>query len=332
MFFRAIAGGFRMAARRPGLVLLLWAWHTGLALVAVLPFWSWVRSATALSPDTDVLLSGIQVGTLIELLQQHGTALPTLVLTVFALAALTMLSNAFVAGGTLEVLLGAGDERPLLHRFFRGAGHFFFRSLRLLALVTLVCVFVAGLATAAISAVLRPLTANGWEPGTAVAGMLTLAAIGVIVGLCLLSLDYARVLAVAGDRRQMVRTWLAGVRFMLGQPVTVAAIGLLFAFLVLGALALGAWLPLPLGATAWGAIVAALLLQQVLLMLRVGARVWQLASEVDLYRLSTPPEPVAPPAPVLGVEPDSTPGTSTFGTSGTSTLSTSSTRGTSSTS
>ena len=45
MFFRAIAGGFKLAARRPGLLMLLWAWHTCLALVAVLPFWMWVPCA-----------------------------------------------------------------------------------------------------------------------------------------------------------------------------------------------------------------------------------------------------------------------------------------------
>ena len=76
MLFRAITGGVKAAARRPGLVLLLWAWHTVLALVVTLPAWSRIRAASELAPETDVLLRGVQLGTLIELLQREAASCP----------------------------------------------------------------------------------------------------------------------------------------------------------------------------------------------------------------------------------------------------------------
>jgi hypothetical protein len=300
MLVRAIAGGFRSALRRPGLVLLLWAWHTVLALVVTLPAWSRMHSATALAPETDVLLRGVQLGTLIELLQQEGAVVPTLVMTMMALAGVTLLSNAFVAGGILEVLV-ADDARPLLHRFFRGAGHFFFRSLRLLVTATVAFVLVGGLVAAALSAALRPLSSGGWEPGALLAGLLVSAVVGAVAGLAFVSLDYARVRLVTGDGRRMLRNWLGALRFVLGRPLATGVIGFGLFGLVLATMALAAWLPLRLGATNWVAIATASILQQLVVAAWIAVRVWQLASEAEFYRLAMPPpapEPAGAPLPV----------------------------------
>ncbi|RPJ75091.1 MAG: hypothetical protein EHM24_04905 [Acidobacteria bacterium] len=297
MFFRAITGGFKAAARRPGLVLLLWAWHTVLALVVTLPAWAGIRTASEMLPETDVLLRGVQLGTLIELLQRDAGVVPMLLATVAALVGVSLLSNAFLAGGMLEVLL-AGDDRRLLHRFFRGAGHFFFRSLALLAIAALFVVVVGGLAAAALSAALRPLAAGGSEAGGFLSGVLTLGVLALVAGVFMLALDYARVVLVIGDRRGAVRTWFRALRFVLVHPVATGAIGILFAILVLTTLWLAAWLPLQLGATEWRAILTAVAVQQLLILARIGVRVSQIAAQAHLYELATPtpvPEPAAAP-------------------------------------
>jgi len=299
MFFRSIAGGFRSALRRPGLVLLLWAWHTVLALVVTLPAWSRIRASSELLPETDVLLRGVQVGTLIELLQREAAVLPMLVATILGLVGVSVLSNAFLAAGTLEVLL-AGDDRRLLHRFFRGAGHFFSRSLALLAIASLSVMVVGGLSAAALSAALRPLGAGGSEVGGFVAGLVTLGVLALVAGVFLLALDYARVVLVIGDTPGAVRTWFRALRFVLVHPVATGGIGILFAILVLTTLSLAAWLPLQLGATEWWAILSAVAVQQLLVLARVGVRVSQIAAQADLYQLATPtpvPEPAAAPLP-----------------------------------
>ena len=307
MIPRVIVGGIRAALRRPGLVLLLWAWHTALALVVTLPFWSRLRAATATSPETDALMGGLQLGTLLELLQQHGAVVPALVATALALAGVALLSNAFLAGGILEVLVTSADERPLLHRFFRGAGHFFFRSLRLLAVTLVVFAVLAGLAAAGLSAALRPLTSGGWEPGSLLSGAVVLAAVAAIGGACLLTLDYARVVLVIGDRRKMIATWFRAARFVLAHPLVTGIIGVVFGGLVLATLALGAWAGSRIGGLGWGAIATALVVQQALVFARVAARVAQLAAESDVCRLvlpaallepipAPPPEPLAPAA------------------------------------
>ncbi len=299
MIFRSVGNGLRAAMRRPGLVLLLWAWHTVLALVVTLPAWSRIRAGSELLPETDVLLRGVQVGTLIELLQREAAVLPVLAATILGLVGVSVLSNAFLAGGMLEVLL-AGDDRRLLHRFFRGAGHFFFRSLGLLAIAALFVAVVAGLAAAALSAALRPLTAGGSEAGGFVAGLVTLGVLALLAGVFLLALDYARVVLVTGDRPGAVRTWFLALRFVLVHPIATAGIGVLFAILVLASLALAAWLPLQLGAIQWWAIVTAAALQQLLVLARVGVRVSQLAAQAHLYQLATPtPAPVPAAAPEL---------------------------------
>ena len=296
MIFRSFGNGLRAALRRPGLVLLLWAWHTALALIVTLPAWSRIRAATAMTPETDVLLRGLQLGTLIELLQRDGVVMPLLVATVMGLVGVSLLSNAFLAGGTLEVIL-SGDGRSLLHRFFRGAGHFFFRSLGLLAIAACSVVAAGGLAGVALSAAFRPMTAGGWEAGAFLSGLVTLGALAVVAGAGMLALDYARVMLVAGDGRGMVRTWFRALRFVLGRPLATGTIGILFGGLVLAALALAAWLPLQLGASHWVAIMSAALLQQVLVAARIGARVWQIATQAHFYRLATPlPAPEMVPA------------------------------------
>lgn len=299
MFLRVIAAGFVSALRRPGLVLLLWAWHTILALVVTLPAWAGIRTASEMLPETDVLLRGVQLGTLIELLQRDAAVVPMLLATVAALVGVSLLSNAFLAGGMLEVLL-AGDDRRLLHRFFRGAGHFFFRSLALLAIAAFFVTVVGGLAAAALSAALRPLAAGGSEAGGFLSGVLTLGVLALVAGVFMLALDYARLVLVIGDRRGAVRTWFRALRFVLVHPIATGGVGIVFAGLVLATLTLAAWLPLQLDATQWWAILTAVAVQQLLVLTRVGVRVSQLAAQAHLYQSATPtpvPVPVADPLP-----------------------------------
>jgi len=298
MIVRPVANGFRAAFRRPGLVLLVWAWYTTLALVVTLPAWSRLRAATAARPETDVLLHGLQLGTLIELLQQETAVVPTLVATVMALACVALLSNAFVSGGILEVLL-AGDEHPLLHRFFRGAGHFLSRSLRLLVLACVTAFVVCGLVTFGMVTALRPL-ANGSERGLVLSNLLLAVLVGFAAGVVFLALDYARVVLVREDGRGMLRAWLRGLRFVLVHPLATGVVGFGFFGLVLVLAALGAWLPTLIGAASWPAILTAAVIQQVCVGAWIALRIAQLAAQADLYDLATPvpaPEPEPAPAP-----------------------------------
>src|SRR5512133_49432 len=163
MIRRALARGVKDATRRPGLVALLWAWNLALAAVVMLPFWAWIFRASSVSPVTDVMLDGLDVGVLTSMIVADPSASLTLFAAAVSLALLALVSGAFLSGGILEVVTGEGDARPLAHRFFRGAGHFFGRFLRLLVLAGVTALPILALVSVVLSAATKPLSDSGSE-------------------------------------------------------------------------------------------------------------------------------------------------------------------------
>ncbi|HSK09593.1 MAG TPA: hypothetical protein VK911_08450 [Vicinamibacterales bacterium] len=267
------------AARRPGLVFLLWAWYTALALVAAVPYRAWLAGITGAAPETDVLLEGVQVGTLVELLQASDSAFPWLPAILAGLVGLALLSNAFLSGGLFQVMVVPGPDR-LLPGFFQAAGHFFFRSLGLLA-ITAALLLVAAAGAAALGALLGAVAGNNEAVGAAAALIVLLLLAGVAAFL-LLALDYSRVRLVTGDRIGVVRTWLDGARFVAAHPLRAVTPGVLYGAAIAGTLVLAAWATAARAPHAWAAILAVIVLQQARLLVRVLLRVGLVAAEVNV--------------------------------------------------
>ena len=289
MMTRAIARGFSAVLGRPALVFTTWAWNLALAWLAALPAASWWAGGFDLHPSSDWLLDGFSMVPLVELSHYDRTFAPDLVqASMLGMVLIGLVTGPLVAGGVLEVLT-VGDGRPFLHRFFRGAGHFYGRFLRLTLVGGLAGVLVAGLVAAGLAVALQPLADSTWEPGWIVA----LAVQGIVIGLValffLLALDYARIQVALDDSRKMLRAWLAGLRFVMRRFGGVLAVALVF---VAGVLALlGIYLAFAsMGRFASsGAILLLVVVQQAVVLVRAGLRVGWLDAEVGYFIAARPP-------------------------------------------
>ncbi len=308
MFGRAVARGVRDATRRPGLVALLWAWNLALAGLVTLPFWVWIYGASSVSPVTDALLDGFDLGVISELIAADARVAQTLFASVGTLVLLALLSGAFVSGGILEVLTSEGDGRPLLHRFFRGAGHFFGRFVRLLVIAGVTALPVVAIVAAALNAATRPLASGGSERAALWGTIAVQAGVGLTVAWFMLALDYARAATVWSGSRSMFRTWLRSLAFVVRRAPGVAAIGLLSALLVSAAFAVTVAYDVAANGRTWFLILGTVLVHEAMLLLRTAVRVGQVSAQASYWKglqpvlVETPqpgtPLPVVPPVQV----------------------------------
>jgi hypothetical protein len=300
MIGRALARGVRDATRRPGLVALLWAWNLALAALVTLPFWAWIYRSSSVSPVTDVLLDGADLGVITSLIVADSAALMTLFAGVAALSVLALVSGAFISGGILEIVTGEGDGRPLAHRFFRGAGHFFGRFLRLLLIAVLTGLPALGLVSAALTAATKPLAEGGSEPAAFWGMLIVQGCVVVVAGWLILALDYARAATVLTGSHSMFRTWLRSLAFVVRHLPGAAAIGVLSAIGVAAAFGLTAAYDLGASGRAWSAIVGTILVHQAMLLVRTAVRVGQVSAQADYWKGLQPAVAVAAtPAPVV---------------------------------
>jgi hypothetical protein len=173
------------------------------------------------------------------------------------------------------------DDRPLMHRFFRGAGRFFLRNLVVLIVNAIATVIVAGAVFWASRAMTAP-----WEDTLSVSLawmrlVLPVGLAGLVVVVFLIIYDYTCIRVLLEDSRRPVRTWLSAVRF-----VARRAPGALSLWLVPGlalAVAAAAYLgcrglvPAVSGAT----IALMVVMQQAFMLVRAALRLVTVAAEVE---------------------------------------------------
>jgi hypothetical protein len=284
MITHALGYGLKTAARRPRLALMLWAWNLAIAAIVTAPVWRWWTDALSHAPAADGLLDGLDLAILAELTRYDRTSVWSLVRSSLGAGILAALvTNALVVGGVLEVLL-TDDARSFMHRFFRGAGHFFWRFLRMLVM-SVVAGLIALIATGAVvGRMVRPLAASTWEPGWVLAAFIQLVILGLVVLWFYLALDYARIRVALDDSRLTLRAWLGSLGFVCRRFFGTYAITTVIALLllVLAGLYLGYCEVIP--AKTRAAILLMLIVQQAFMIVRSGVRVAHLGAEVEYYR------------------------------------------------
>ena len=287
MIARCLGQGCRFASKRPALVSLLWAINLALGLLATVPAWTWWRHGFGPAPAADALLDGFNLATFFDLVHYDRSAVFGLLgANVVALVVAASVVGSLAFGGTLEILR-ATDGRTFMHRFFRGAGHFFSRFLRLAVYTAVAAVIVVGLVAAALAPLLSPLDESAWEPGWVTAILVRIAVVGAVLVYFLLVLDYARIRVAIGDTRRLFVTWIASLGFVLRHLFGAYGIALAFGALagVLLALYLGYCSIAPIRTS--GLILVLVIVQQAVMWLRTGARVAQVAAEIQFHSGST---------------------------------------------
>lgn len=308
MLARAIGLGLLTPFRRPGLTFLLWAFGFLLVLGPAAVVARFFGDSLGSTMASDTMLNGIDLAVLGQVGQYNRTAVSSLISASMAATLLVgALLGPLVAGGTLEVLTTV-DRQSLMHRFFRGAGHFYWRYLRL----GMMAAGAIGLLLLGVTLVGSPLVSlawsSDWEPAGPLASALLLAVCGLVVLFCWMTLDYARIRVVTDDSRVMWRALVGGAGFALRRLVGAGTIVLAFgvALVVLFGLYL-AWTSWATFATS-AAVAGLFLVQQAVLVARKGLRLGQIEAQLAYWRAQQPAAPVIAPAaeaPVVGaaVEP-----------------------------
>jgi hypothetical protein len=267
---------------------LLWGINLALGLLTAVTAWTWWRDSFSYAPAADTLLNAFNFAAYGDAAHYNRSPVSSLLTaSIVATVATAVVVGALVFGGILE-MLRSEDARPILHRFCRGAGHFFWRFLRLTVYTAVAAVLVAGLAAAALVPLLKPLEDSAWEPGWLVAFAIRFVVIGAVLLFFLLVLDYARIGVAADDTRRAFRAWIASLSFVLRRVPATSGIMVVFALLYGALLAayLGYCAAAPTGTRAW--ILMLFVVQQAVMWLRVGVRVASVGAEVELFEQLRP--------------------------------------------
>jgi hypothetical protein len=274
--------GLRAAWRRPGLVALLWAWNVLTAAVVAWPAWTWWTRATARAPEADVLLSRFRFNVFMELVR-NDSSIAVLFQLFLVVAALALIGQALVADGSIEILT-ATDERPFLHRFFRGAGHFFWRFLR--AAIVSGVVFIAGVVALVLAfrPIGRALEEINWEPAWYLGYAALLMILAFVALVVVLAIDYARIRMVLDDARGSVRALAGAMRLVLTRPRPAIGVWLVMALASAVVFAIYYTVCAAVPTRTWAPILAMALVQQLTVLARAGLRVALVASQVEVWR------------------------------------------------
>jgi hypothetical protein len=301
---RCIVEGCSAALRHPRLVALLWAWTVALSAVAAMPAWRWLDGATAFAPEADRLLNGLSLDILKELLQYGRDPVDLIAGSTAAVLLLALVGNSAAAGGMVAVLLESGNEmqstakpasRPtFMECFFTGAGRFFWRFVRLMALAITTGVAATALALLVVSQATRPLAESNWDPGWLLALLIQAMTAAVLAAGLYAALDYARIRTAIEGHRRMLRVWLRAVWFVATHPTStgtlLAAAAMAFVFVAVVYAALSG----NVAPSTWTLILLGVVLQQVFVLVRTGLRVALFGGEIAFCRRAWP-VPQSPP-------------------------------------
>lgn len=284
---RSVASGLRQAAGRPALATTLWLWNLLLSAIVAVPAWVAFGAPFNFSPESDQLLQGFNLRFLIEAFKYDRSSVLTLLsATTIAIALLGLVGNALAAGGVFEILT-VRDDRRFLHRFWRGAGHFFGRFFRLLLLWIVTLGVLGILATMGTGVVSLVLSNSSSEVARFLAYLLVPAVLLLLFGFCTLVLDYARVQMALDDSRSAFKAWFRALVFVVRHLPGTASIGIVFAAIALGLFVASLWYQTSARSDTGTLIALLFLVQQVTLWVNAVLRVGAIAGAIRFYKVKS---------------------------------------------
>jgi hypothetical protein len=244
------------------------------------------------------LVNGWEVTALLELAQLQNSPIEFQGPAVIHFSILFAVFMLFVTGGILATYLR--DEKPRAASFFEACGQYFWRFFRMLIYFAIVLIPI-GAISAGAGALYDHIDADSISPYSAVHFFLV-ACLVILLLLAVVRLwfDMAEVIAVADDERRMHKALRRAARLLWNNffslfwlYLRIAIIGLLLFFL-----GLRVWM---INLSPQSNIIA-FLLSQLMILVWIGTRLWQRASESLWYRefaQTSVQEPVWTPAPTL---------------------------------
>jgi hypothetical protein len=185
-----------------------------MVLILVLPLHAKWNALLGNSRMGDAVIRGFGADFFSEFTVHHPDTVSAgaLLLALFAGAALVL--NLFFNGGLIACFVNSNEKG--LPFFFENSSRFFGRFL-LLFLISLPLLIAAFIVQSLIGQALRPL-AGGTEPLRVGFTLTSLAVFAVLVCFINMVMDYAKIITVKKNRRDMVRTTFRAFRFILRNP------------------------------------------------------------------------------------------------------------------
>ncbi len=300
--FRSFFGGLRQGAQSPFLVLTLYVFNLAFALPLAMMFRSILASTFGDSMALERFLDGFDYSTYQDFLTQAAPAMSAFWAVVFWTFLVYVLVNTLLAGGTLTIL-GTAGGRFSLGAFFSGCGRFvgrFFRLFLIYALLVGVSMTIVGLI---LGAVFGAATGDADSEITLVIWGIVVASIGVtILGLLLVSLDFAKVATVRWDMRSMIKATGKSLAFVVRRVASVLTASLLVLLMLAGGTAVYLAVAGVLGMDSDGVLVLAVVLQQIYVLYRIYLRVAFYGCELSMHAaLEAEPQQEALASPAAAV-------------------------------
>lgn len=307
---KAIGEGIRQTNRSFSAVLILYGINFILAGLAALLFRSTVISSFGNSLTPEKLVQDFDYTVYIDFLIKNPGKLSIVFGFITWLVVLNNLVSAFLDGGVIAVV-SANAERFNFKSFFASCGEFLGRFLRLFFIVVLILI-LSVIVLALVAGYIYSLAMGDGETEIQIlrAAVTVVVVFLVPVSMFILAADYARVITVARNERQMFRAFWHGVRFVFQQFLKTYGLFILYLIPVIILLICWAAVSTQITADSGLLVLGVFLLQQIIVLGRIWMRVVTIGSQVSFYAGSQPVpikepslEPVAQAALQQKVEP-----------------------------
>ncbi|GAB3992832.1 hypothetical protein GCM10028807_26580 [Spirosoma daeguense] len=289
---------FRQTLGSLRLVWLLYGITLVLGLIAALPFYNTLKVEGQDSLAFEELLNGFDYTVISDFLHQSKKAVNPLVSVGRWLGLFYLFLSVFFAGGIL-LRFAQPNSRFDAGTFWQGCTHYVGRFLRLLG-VTFVFVLIGGglwLVAGSLVAVLANDAVT--ERGQFWIGLSFFVLFALTVTLVLCINDYAKVILFREDQRSALRAFGLAGRLVLRNPVKTYGIYLLLILVGTGLFGIYFLLDSLILMSGWLTILLMFVVQQALIFIRVGLKVWALGTAYSVYGFLPKPQPLLRPEPVI---------------------------------
>jgi len=297
-FMNCISEGFRIAGRHKRLVLVLWLAPLLPALALAVMIASNLAPCLGRSLFADRALEGDWLVVLLEFRASPADALgPILSIGVIVMAVLSFVLQVVLSAGIVEVVLERTERNPFVlgvrNNFLR-----FFRTSVMLTACTVVAVIAARLLMRGLFKIAEAQSDGRFD----LFGVVAAAVLFFLLWAPLdLAADLSRIASARHDQRSMLRGFLRAIGSVFRRPGLFVPISLVFLGLPLAAHLVYYQIRSPWSAATLMTIVASLLLQQTVMLLRAFFKLGFWGTEVAAYRRLEEPELCRPRSKVVPV-------------------------------
>ena len=289
----ALAIAFRQVVASMRLLWLIYGITLVLGLLASLPFYSTLIREDQNSLAFLSLLNGFDYTAYADFMHRSSRTLTPLISVGRWLGLIYLVLNLYLAGGIL-LRFAQPNGRFNIGTFWQSCQHYVGRFLRLFGVIFLFLVVGAGLWLTIGSLIGVALSDNLTERGQFWIGLIFFVLFALTATLILCIGDYAKVVLFREDERGSFRAFGQAGRFVIRNPARTYGLYCLLILVGTGLFSLYFLIDAAVLMHDWLTIAFVFIVQQTLIFVRVGLKVWSLGTAYVIYGTFHKPLPLNP--------------------------------------